>query len=111
VILKPDSYVPSLRWRQAEYQALMRLRDDAKDRVLPLIVVPKPEYDFEKKRMKKTVEEQVQPFAAQLKLKWGTRPAWIDIHPEIVSTRMADGKLPLGHVFDTLHELGSAAVR
>ena len=31
MILKPDSYVPLLRWRQAEYQALMRLRDDAKD--------------------------------------------------------------------------------
>ena len=108
--LKPDTYVPSLRWRQAEYQALMRLSDDAKDRVVPLIVIPKPEYDFEKRRMKKTVPEQVEPFAKQFKLKWGSRPAWIDVHPEIVSTRMGDGKLPLGHVFDALYEIGSAAV-
>lgn len=108
--LMPDTYVPSLTWRLAEYQALMRLRDAAKDRVVPLIVIPKPEYDFDKKRMKRTVPEQVEPFADQFKLKWGSRPAWIDIHPVIVSTRMDDGKLPLEHVFDALHAVGSAAV-
>jgi T4 beta protein len=110
MMLGPDSYVPSLHWRQAEYQALLRLRDDAKDRVVPFIIVPKPEFDFEKNEMRKTVQEQVQPFPRQFKLKWGMRPAWIDFHKEIDATRMQDGKLPIGHVFDALHEIGSAVV-
>ena len=110
MILKPDTYIPSLQWRQAEYQALLRLRDDAKERVVPFIVVPKPEWDFEKKKLKKTVQEQVEPFAEQLKAKWGLRPAWIDIHPEIELSAMEDGKLPIAHVFDALQKFGSGAV-
>lgn len=110
MMLGPQSYVPCLHWRAAEYQALMRLSDVAKERVKPLIVVPKPEYDFEKKRMKKSVPEQVEPFAKQFKLKWGDRPAWIDTHPEIAAVMLPDGKLPLGCVFDALAALGSAAV-
>src|SRR5688572_2349430 len=109
MMLGPQSYVPCLHWRAAEYQALLRLSDVAKERVKPLIVVPKPEYDFEKKRMKKSVPEQIEPFAKQFKLKWGDQPAWIDTHPEIASVLLPDGKLPLGSVFDALAALGSAA--
>ncbi|HEY7548659.1 MAG TPA: beta family protein [Hyphomicrobiaceae bacterium] len=110
MMLSLDSYVPSLRWRQAEYQALLRLREVAKDRVVPFIVIPKPEYDFEKQEMKKTVQAQVEPFAKQFKQKWGLRPAWIDMHPDIELSRMRSGKLPVAHVFDALREIGSAAV-
>lgn len=109
-MLKLDSYVPSLRWRLAEYQALMRLRNEAKDRVVPFIVIPKPEYDFEKKRMKKTVQEQVEPFAKQFKKKWQMRPAWIDVQAEIETTRLSDGVLPIAYIFDELRTLSSNAV-
>ena len=40
-------YVPCLRWRQAEYQALLALSDKAKDSLVPLITISDLEFDFE----------------------------------------------------------------
>ena len=109
-MLKPDTYVPSLRWRLAEKQALFRLSTTAKDRVVPFVTVTKPEYNFEKGRMARTVQEQVEPFAREFNNKWGSRPAWVDFQRDIESELLADGKLPVVHVFDKLHDLGSGAV-
>ena len=86
----PDTYVPSLRWRMGEYQALSRLSDEAKARVVPFIVVPEIEFDFEEWAPKKTVQEHVEPFAKRFKQKWGMRPAWIDVHPKINTEIMDD---------------------
>lgn len=108
--LRPDVYVPSLRWRCGEYQALFRLTDNAKDRIVPFVVIPEIEFDFEEWRPKKTVQEHVAPFTKRYYQKWGNRPAWIDFHPKIISTHMDNGKLPIAHVFDELHVMGSLAV-
>jgi hypothetical protein len=110
MIIKPDTYVPSLRWRMGEYQALSRLSDSAKDRVTPFIVVPEIEFDFEKWQPAKTLQDHVGPFADRYKKKWDTRPAWIDVHPKIQAGLMDDGKLPIAHVFDALRPLGTSAV-
>ena len=110
MIIKPDTYVPSLRWRMGEYQALSRLSDSAKDRVAPFIVVPEIEFDFEKWQPAKTLQDHVEPFADRYKKKWDTRPAWIDVHPKIQAGLMDDGQLPIAHVFDALRPLGTSAV-
>jgi hypothetical protein len=81
--LTPDTYVPSLRFRTGEYQALLRLVDSAKTRVVPFIVIPEIEFDFEEWRPKKTVDEHVSPFPKRYHQKWGARPSWIDVHPKI----------------------------
>ena len=49
------------------------------------------------------MQEHVHPFAGRYKKKWGDRPAWIDVHPNVQSELMADGKLPIAYVFDMLH--------
>jgi hypothetical protein len=108
--LRPDTYVPSLRWRCGEYQALFRLGDSAKDRIVPFVVVPEIEFDFEEWRPKKTVQAHVTPFARRYHQKWGNRPAWIDAHPKVCSLLMDNGKLPILHVFDELRVMGSAAI-
>ena len=76
----PATYVPSLRWRMGEYQALSRLSGEAKARVVPFVVVPEIEFDFEEWAPKKTVQEHVEPFPKRFQQKWGNRPAWIDVH-------------------------------
>lgn len=108
--LAPKTYVPSLRWRQGEYQALYRLSDKAKSRVVPFITIPEVEFDFELWEPKKTVHEHVHPFAQRFHKKWGMRPAWIDVHAKIQNEPMNDGKLPISYVFDALQFLGSSAV-
>lgn len=110
IALTPDTYVPSLRWRCGEYQALNRLEDSAKDRVVPFVLIPEIEFDFEERRPKKSVQDHVNPFPKRYHMKWDYRPAWIDAHPKIASTLMSDGKLPIAHVFDELRTIGSAAL-
>ena len=47
MILTKDMYVPALRWRQGEYQALAGLAAAAKDRIVPYVTIPEVEFDFE----------------------------------------------------------------
>lgn len=108
--LTRDTYVPSIRWRQGEYQALQILSDAVKSRVVPLITIPELEYDFEERREKKTVQEHVRPFPKRFKDKWGVRPAWIGVHPSIAERPMDDGGLIITHIFSELRKARSTAV-
>ncbi len=110
MILTSDMYVPALRWRQGEYQALLRLSNEAKDRIVPLITIPELEFDFEEGRPKKSVQEHVHPFAARYKAKWGTRPAWISVHKNIVDKPMADGRNIFTYVFGELGTFQAKAI-
>jgi hypothetical protein len=110
MILTKDMYVPALRWRQGEYQALARLAAAAKDRVVPFIIIPEVEFDFETWQPKKKVQEHVQPFAGRFKAKWGRRPAWIGVHPAIADNPMDNGGDILSYVFDALRVLETNAI-
>lgn len=103
-------YVPALRWRQGEYQALLKLSDTAKDRLMPFLTLPPLEYDFEAQCPKKTVHEHVHPFVKRFQKKWQTRPAWIDVDKALLGTSMNDGKNVFSYVFDGLREFGANAV-
>lgn len=102
MILTEDMYVPSLRWRQGEYQALLRLTPAVKDRIVPFITIPQVEFDFETGQPKKSVQDHAHPFAARFKKKWQQRPAWIGVHPTIAEEPMDDGRPILIYVFDEL---------
>jgi hypothetical protein len=110
ILLSKEAYVPLLRWRQAEYQALNRLSDETKDRIVPFIMIPPVEYDFEKMTDKKTIPEHIEPFADKYRLKWGDRPAWIGVDKEIVTELMPDGQDVLTHVFTELRKIEANAV-
>ncbi len=110
MILTRDMYVPAIRWRQGEYQALFRLAPAAKDRIVPYVTIPEIEFDFEEWRPKKTAQEHVHPFAARFKAKWGQRPAWIAVHPSIADQLMDDGRDILTYVFDALRVFRALAV-
>jgi hypothetical protein len=103
-------YVPALRWRQGEYQALLRLTNRIKDRIVPFITIPEIEFDFEEWRPKKSVQEHVHPFAARYKSKWGKRPAWVGVHKSIVLSPMDDGRDIFTYVFEELRRYEANAV-
>lgn len=108
--LQDNHYVPSIRWRMGEYQALWKLSDAAKNRIVPFVVIPEVEFDFDDWTPKKTIQEHVAPFGKRFSQKWAMRPAWIDVHPNIYSGTMDNGQVPLDYVFDELRSIGSAAV-
>ena len=103
-------YVPALKWRMGEYQALFRLSDAQKDAITPLIMIPPREYDFEELRMKKTIHEHIEPFAKRMLNKWGTRPAIIDIHDSLEEAIMNSGDRVYPYIFEKLRELECNAI-
>lgn len=110
MILTEDMYVPALRWRLGEYQALSRLSQDAKDRLVPFVTIPEVEFDFDLWQPKKTVQEHVRPFAARFKVKWGRRAAWLSVHPSISAELMEDGRDIYTSVFEALRVFEANAV-
>lgn len=110
MILTEDMYVPALRWRQGEYQALARLTVAAKDRIVPYITIPEVEFDFELWQPKKSVQEHVHPFAARFNAKWGHRPAWVGVHPSICDKPMGDGRDIFTYVFEALRAFQATAI-
>ena len=93
-------YVPVLKWRQGEYQALLRLDVAHSLRVVPLIEVTPPEYDFAEGKVKKTLVEQLEPFARRLRAKWGTRPAFLETALLGPNAWMPGGVHPLNYLLD-----------
>lgn len=108
--LTPDMYVPVLKFRTGEYQAIFRLSDKAKNRVAPLFVIPQIEFDFETWSPKHTVEEHVAPFSKRFFAKWKTREAWVDIDPSLYGEAMDSGLDVITHIFDELRNLKARAV-
>jgi Beta protein len=104
-------YVPVLKWKMGEYQALSRLSDKVKDRVVPLLEIPPAGYDFEAKQVKKTPAEQLKDFGKRLFSKWGDRKCYVDLKFFEDSAR-ADGEHCLSHVFHQVseHECGAVPV-
>lgn len=96
------TYVPVLKWKQGEYQALLRLSDSAKDNTVPLIVIPPVGFDFEERKPKKTVDEYLDPFGKRMKIKWGNRPAFIDLCDELLDATMESGIPAVTHIFSDL---------
>lgn len=103
-------YVPILKWRQGEYQALSRLDEKTKKSIVPLIVIPPVEYDFEEKRPKKTVQEHVETFPKRFLTKWGKGKALIDIHDSLELAVMADGASVIDYIFAELRDGDCTAI-
>lgn len=104
------TYVPILKWRMGEYQALYRLSNEAKESITPLLLIPPIEYDFEEEKMKKTADEHILPFPKKFDEKWGKGKALIDIHESLELASVTGGKFALEHVFDELRERECAAI-
>ena len=108
--ISSNMYVPILKWRQGEYQALMRLKDSIKDLTYPLLVIPPVEFDFEEERPKKTVQDHIEPFSTRFSKKWGQRKALIDLHESLENESMDDGSPVISSIFTSLRSENCNAI-
>jgi len=82
-------YVPCLRWKQGEYQAILRLHAPTKEMVTPLIQIPEIGYDFKEKKLKNTIDEHLSDFVLKkIYRKWGNSFCFVDLNPIKPSERM-----------------------
>jgi len=104
-------YVPCLRWKQGEYQAVSRLPDTVKSAFIPLIEIPELGWDFEEKKEKKTIDQLLTDFARKkIYKKWGSSPCFVDLNLIPPGKRMKNGVHPVRFIFDELRWLGCQAI-
>jgi len=103
-------YVPCLRWKQGEYQAVSRLSDTVKKTLTPLIETPEIGWDFEEEKVKKTIDEHLAPFAKRVHDKWGKSPCFIDMKLVSDYKRMENGEHPTTFIFDKLQKMKCFAI-
>ncbi len=71
-------YVPCLRWKLGEYQAVLDLRSSTRKSITPLIEVPEIGFDFERRTASKTIDNHLKPFPKRVRDKWGSRFCFVD---------------------------------
>jgi hypothetical protein len=103
-------YVPVLKWRQGEYQALLKLRTTQKDRIVPLLEITPPEFDFETGKPAKSLDDHLRKFGPRLETKWGTRLALVDAGLIDPAARLIGGRHPLIGLFADARARGGRIV-
>ncbi len=103
-------YVPVLKWRQSEYQAITKLDEETKNMLTPLFEIPKETWDFEKKQAAKSVDEHLSTFGKRLKAKWGVRRCFVDSCHLNGDVCMEDGEHHLSYIFGLVRKEGANAI-
>ena len=65
---------------------------------------------FELRKPKRNLDEHLKLFGRRLGIKWNGRPALIDTGRLDPSARMADGRHPLGFIFDEARVAGAPSI-
>ena len=107
--IKAQDYTPAIKWRQGEYQALMRLPEAAKAKLRPLVIIPSIEYDFETGEPECSSHDHATKFIKRYTAKWKTRVALIDIDSSLHAEKVA-GKTFVAYIFDALRDAKAVAI-
>lgn len=105
-----NHYVPCLRWKMGEYQAVMRLSPAAKCALTPMIDIPEIGWDFDTRTEAKSLDEHLAKFAPRVQEKWGTQPCFVDGRLLPPAGTMATGLHAMPAIFDALRVQGCQAV-
>ena len=103
-------YVPILKWKQGEYQALYRLASKTKEHVMPFIEIPPIGWDFEKKQLANTIDEHLKGFGKKLHDKWSNRNSFIDLSLLGQKDRMHDGTHPVDYIFEQVRKNNASGI-
>lgn len=103
-------YVPILKWKMGEYQALARLDDRTKGGLTPLIEIPPIGYDFETGRERRSADDHLADFGKRLRAKWDGRRCFLDLKYVDPSTRLNGGAHFVQVVFGDIRAEGGQAV-
>jgi hypothetical protein len=103
-------YVPCLRWKRGEYEAMSRLPLSSKRVLTPLIEVPEfgsPEHgwDHETASKAKTIDKHLALFAKRVYKKWDDSPCFVDLSLISSAQRMKNGVHPIHFIFKELRGL------
>jgi len=92
-------YIPCIKWKKGEYDAIRELKPITKKLIFPLIEVPEIGYDFEEHKFKKSIDEHLKKLTSRIKDNWGTEycfvdPKYLDFHSSMIT-----GEHPIEYLF------------
>jgi hypothetical protein len=93
-------YVPMLRGKAAEFDALRDLTSDIKDRMMPLVEVPVRDLNFDDPATPEKLKDKLYKVAKSIEASWDNRRLLLDlghIHPEL---RSAEGQHPVSVMWE-----------
>jgi hypothetical protein len=108
-VFQHNHYVPVLKWKMGEYQALSRLTDQAKSKVTPLLEIPPVGFDFESGEDRESWASHLGDFGRRLGSKWQSRPCFIDLKYIPKEIRVAN-QHPLDFVFGQVRDEGATGI-
>lgn len=100
--LSTSSYVPSLRIRAAELQALKEFTPDQTSRVCPLFTLPPIEFNFETGEEKTDIDTHVERRIKTIQNNWAGEHCWIDVHPSVRNDRLKNNKSIISRLVSSL---------
>lgn len=95
-------YLPVLKSKQGEFDALSKLSAEAKQSIVPLLEITPMEWDHATKEKPRTMEVHLEKFCKKVIKKWPSNNAFIDTN--LINNKQADGKSCIEYVFRLLHE-------
>jgi hypothetical protein len=104
-----NHYVPVLKWKMGEYQALSRLSDQVKARTTPLLEIPPVGFDFESREARESWSSHLGDFGRRLRNKWQSRLCFIDLKHIPRDVRVAN-QHPLEFIFGQVRAEGCTAI-
>lgn len=75
-------YVPGLKWKTAEQDALSQLAPEVADRILPLVELQPPTWDHTREEYKTSFLEHSQRSLDAVRERWGARPFLLDLEDQ-----------------------------
>ena len=95
-------YLPVLKSKQGEFDALSKLSIEKKDLIIPLLEITPMEWDHATKAKPRTIEVHLQNFCKKLIKKWPSANAFIDT--SLINDKMPEGKSCIEYVYQLLHQ-------
>jgi Beta protein len=108
-----DHYVPILKGRKGEYDALETLIPSMHQRLTPLVEIPPIPWDYATETPAKTIDQHLKRIGPKINRAWGRRGRlFADLLWISERERMTDGSHPLTHMFQSLrtHNIQSVPV-
>ncbi|HMY17511.1 MAG TPA: beta family protein [Polyangium sp.] len=107
---KRFTYIPILKWKAGEQQALRDLFAADKSLVTPLAEITPAPWDYVRDQPTKTIDAQIGDVPEQILKHWGTDDIFIDLVHIDPADRLANGAHPVTSIFAAMRSQKIAAI-
>lgn len=106
-----NHYVPILKGKKGELEALSELNKSVKEQLTPLIDIPQVDTDFDTGKPKKSLSTHLSNTISKIKTSWGVEQAFfLDLFDLKPSDRVDNGIHPLTYIFDLMRSNNIKAI-